>query len=196
MPYGAIAALAAVGVADTAYLSAVKLLHLAPACPLSGGCANILTSEYANLFGALPLAFVGLAAYGGMGALALQGWRQQQAEAQQQRQPGGEQQAPAAAEPEQEGSPLRTAVLAGGLAMASTSAVLLYTLFTRFSGELCPWCLCSAALSFGIAALAASGFRGRELADAAAPGAGVVASTLLLVSLGLGLPNGSLASGG
>lgn len=187
MPFGAIAALAAVGVADTAYLSATKLLQLSPACPLAGGCADVLSSPYATLWGVAPLAFVGLGAYLGMGALALAGWRQQ-------RQAAG-----SGSQPEEDaaGSPLRTAVLAGGLAMASTSAVLLYILFTQFPGELCPWCLGSAALSLGIAALAASGFRARDLAEAAAQGAGVVAATLLLVSSGTGLVGGSaFASGG
>ena len=187
MPYRAIAALAAVGVADTAYLSAVKLLHLQPACPLSGGCADVLTSEYANLFGVLPLSFVGLAAYAGMGALALAGARQAAAAAAA----GG------GAEAEQDAGALRTAVLAGGLAMASCSSVLLYILFTRFAGELCPWCLGSAGLSFAIAAAAASGLRRRELEEAAAPGAGVVAATLLFMFTALGGVDGTaFAAGG
>lgn len=189
MRYGAIASLAAVGVADTAYLSAVKLLQLSPACPLAGGCADVLTSEYATLWGVAPLALVGLGAYLGMGALALAGWRQQRQAAAAA--------SSSAAEDDPSSSPLRTAVLAGGLAMASTSAILLYILFTQFPGETCPWCLGSAALSFSIAALAASGFRPRDLAEAAAPGAGVVAATLLLVSSGTGLVGGSaFASGG
>ena len=191
MPYGAIAALAAVGVADTGYLTATKLLRLAPACPLAGGCADVLSSDYASLWGVAPLAFVGLAAYLGMATLAAAGWQQQQRAADAAAARGGEPDDGGAA------AALRTAVLAGGLAMASTSSVLLYILLTKFPGELCPWCLGSAALSLGIAALAASGFRPRELADAAAPGAGVVAATLLLVSSGTGLVGGSaFASGG
>lgn len=190
MPYRSIAALAAVGVADTAYLTAVKLLHLQPACPLTGGCADVLTSEYATLFGVLPLSVVGLAAYAGMGALALAGARQEAAAAAA----GG---SGGAAEAEQDASPLRTAVLAGGLAMASTSSVLLYILLTRFAGDLCPWCLGSAAVSFGIAALAASGLRRRELEEAAGPGVGVVAATLLFMATALGAVDGSaFAAGG
>lgn len=38
-----------------------------------------------------------------------------------------------------------------------------YILLTRFDGELCPWCIASALLSFGIAALAVSGMQRREL---------------------------------
>ncbi|KAL4443444.1 hypothetical protein ABPG75_011181 [Micractinium tetrahymenae] len=178
VPYRAIAALAAAGVVDTAYLTAVKLLHLAPACPLSGGCADILTSDYSNLFGTIPLAAVGLAAYAGMAALAGRGA------------------AAVAAGDDGAEAPLRTAVLAGGLALASCSAFLLYVLATQFPGELCPWCLGSAALSFSIAGAAASGLPRRELEDAAAPGAGVVATTLLLMFLGLGSPNGSAFAGG
>jgi uncharacterized membrane protein len=178
MPYHVLTALAAAGVADTAYLTATKLLHIAPACPLTGGCADILTSDYSNLFGVVPLAVVGLAAYAGMGALALAG-------------------AAASARGDDAGeAPLRTAVLAGGLAMASCSSFLLYLLTTQFPGELCPWCLGSAALSFSMAGAAASGLRRRELEDAACPGVGVVATTLLLCTLGLGSPNGSFAAGG
>lgn len=204
MPYQAIATLAAVGVADTAYLSAVKLLHLTPACPLSGGCVDVLTSEYASLFGIVPLAFVGLAAYASMGALALTGARQAAAAravaaetASSSSSSGGDDATSSRAEPEQDESPLRSAVLAGGLVMASTSSVLLYILFTHFPGDLCPWCLGSAALSFAIAATAASGLRQGEVEEAAAPGAGIVAATLLFMTVALGGVNDSaFASGG
>jgi uncharacterized membrane protein len=199
MPYRAIAALAAAGFADSAYLTAVKLLNLAPACPLGGGaagCSDILSSEYATLFGVVPLSAVGMLAYGGVAALALAGTRQAGtgalADAEASSSGGGGE--PSAAQQAAE-SPLRTAVLAGGLALASCSAVLLWLLATRFDGALCPYCLASAACSFAIAALAASGFRARELGAAAAPGAGVVATTLLLLSLGLGSPDLSLAGG-
>lgn len=232
VPYRAIAALAAAGLADSAYLTAVKVLSLTPACPLSGGgtgasCGDILTSEYSTLFGVVPLAAVGMLAYGGMAALALAGAAAASgssaasapasaAAAAQAAAASGE--APAAAEGESaaagagaaaaapaaersaaqaaEEAPYRRAVLAGGLAMATCSSCLLYIMLTKFGGALCPWCLASAALSFGIAALAASGLRPRELSEAAAPGAGAVATTLLLLSLGLGTPNLSFASGG
>lgn len=198
MPYRAIAALAAAGFADSAYLTATKLLNVAPACPLGGGaagCSDILSSEYATLFGVVPLSAVGMLAYGGVAALALAGTRQARAAdaagAGASSSGDGE---PTEAQHAAE-SPLRTAVLAGGLALASCSAVLLWLLATKFDGALCPYCLASAACSFSVAALAASGFRARELGDAAAPGAGVVATTLLLLSLGLGSPDLSLAGG-
>jgi uncharacterized membrane protein len=190
MPYRAIAALAAVGLADTAYLTAIKLLHVAPTCPLNGGCADILTSEYATLFGMFPLSAAGMLAYGAIAALAWQGVKLQQRKSSASGGSGSSSDAAAEAD-----APMRTGVLAGGLAMASCSSVLLYILATRFPGQVCPWCLTSAAASFGIAVAAASGLRPRELQDAAGPGAGVVAATLLIVSLGLGLPNGSFASG-
>lgn len=183
MSYRAIAGLAAAGLADSAYLTAVKLLHLTPACPLTGGgCGGILNSEYSTLFGVVPLSAVGMLAYGGMAALAWAGWRHCSSG----NGGGGE-----LAE-----TPYRTGVLAGSLAMASCSSFLVYLLFTKFAGELCPWCLGSAAISFSIAGLAVSGLRRTELTDAAMPGAGVVATTLLLLSLGLGTPYGSFAAGG
>jgi uncharacterized membrane protein len=194
MPYRAIAALAAVGLADTAYLTAIKLLQVAPTCPLNGGCADILTSEYATLFGIFPLSAAGMLAYGTIAALAWQGMKVQQLRSSSSG--GSTSSASSSSEASTEAdAPLRTGVLAGGLVMASCSSVLLYILATRFPGQVCPYCLTSAAASFGIAIAAASGLRPRELQDVAGPGAGVVAATLLIVSLGLGLPNGSFASG-
>jgi hypothetical protein len=93
-------------------------------------------------------------------------------------------------------APFRTAVLAGGLALACTSAYLLYLLATEFAGATCPYCLTSAAISFAIAGLAASGLRASELREAAAPGAGVALATFLVLGAGLGNPQFSLASGG
>lgn len=68
-----------------------------------------------------------------------------------------------------------------------------YVLLSKFSGEVCPWCIGSALLSFSIAGLAASGMQRRELADAAGPELGVAATTLLVLSLGLGHPGGVAA---
>lgn len=213
MPYRAIAGLAAVGLAGTAYLTAVKVLNLTPACPLNltgsagvgGGCGDILSSRYSTLFGVVPLAAMGMLAYGGVAAVALAGARFSAAGAAaaaaawaKHTSPAGEpEEAPEVSAAQAEGeAPFRTGVLAGGLALASCSSFLLRILATEFEGQLCPWCLGSAALSFGIAALAISGLRARELEEAAAPGAGVVATTLLLLSLGLGNPDLSLASAG
>ena len=124
MPYRVIAALAAAGVADTAYLTAVKLLHLSPACPPTGGCADVLPSHSAPRLGAVPQAFEGLAAYAGMGALALRGA------------------AATAAGDDAAEAPLRTAALAGGLAMASCSSFLLYLLATQVGLCCCCCCCC------------------------------------------------------
>jgi hypothetical protein len=93
-------------------------------------------------------------------------------------------------------TPLRTAVLAGGLLLGTTSAYLMYILFTAFPGELCPWCIGSAALSTGIVALSITGLQQRELEEAAAPSAGLAAATLLALTLALGTPDASQAGTG
>jgi hypothetical protein len=93
-------------------------------------------------------------------------------------------------------TPLRTAVLAGGLLLGTTSAYLMYILFTAFPGELCPWCIGSAALSTGIVALTITGLQPRELEKAAAPCAGLAAATLLALTLALGTPDASQAGTG
>lgn len=169
-PFDPIAALAAGGCAETAYLTLAKLTHSPVACPLSGGCASVLTSDYALLLGLIPLSAAGMMTYGGVAAAAVAGRR-------------AALQGDAALEAQ-----LRTAVTAGGVLLATTSAYLMYVLFTAFPGETCPWCVASAGLSASIAALAARAMRRRELEDAVAPGAGLVAATLLVLSLGLGSP--------
>ena len=59
MPFGSILALSGAGAFETAYLTAAKLAHVDVACPLSGGCASVLNSEYAQLFGVVPLSALG-----------------------------------------------------------------------------------------------------------------------------------------
>lgn len=177
-PFLPIAALAGVGLAETAYLTYTKLVGSSVACPLSTACASVLTSEYASLWGIIPLSAAGMLAYGVVTALALSGHSAAQRDD---------------ADTE---APLRTAVLAGGLLLGTTSAYLMYILVTAFPGEACPWCIGSAALSASIVALAASGLPKRELEDAAAPGAGLAAATLLVLSLGLGTPDASQAGTG
>jgi uncharacterized membrane protein len=176
-PFAPIAALAAAGFAETAYLAFAKLTDAAVACPLAGGgCASVLASDYATLLGGVPLSAAGAAVYGGVAAAAAAGAR---AAAR-----GG---APAAA-------PLRAGVLAGGVLLATSSAYLMYVLATAFPGELCPWCLGSAALSAGIAALGLHALPRRELEVGAMPGAGLAAATLLALSLAAGAPE-SLQAG-
>lgn len=176
LPYGPILALAAAGTAETAYLTLTKLTDAPVACPLSAGCATVLTSSYATLNGWIPLPALGLAAYAAVGAASLGGIAVTRS--------GGT---------DRDQAPWRATVLAGALSLASTSAYLLSILATQFQGEQCPWCLGSAALSFGIAGLALGALRRRELEEGAGPGAGIVATTLLILSVGLGNPDVSRA---
>eukprot|EP00929_Paragymnodinium_shiwhaense_P110339 TRINITY_DN77273_c0_g1_i1.p1 TRINITY_DN77273_c0_g1~~TRINITY_DN77273_c0_g1_i1.p1 ORF type:complete len:408 (-),score=54.70 TRINITY_DN77273_c0_g1_i1:90-1313(-) len=67
----AITALAGAGIADTAYLTAVKLGLFPLMCPTSGEtCSTVLNSPYASL-GPIPLAALGVLAYGGVFVLSL-----------------------------------------------------------------------------------------------------------------------------
>jgi uncharacterized membrane protein len=62
-------AFAAVGIADTGYLTSVKLAGNGVACS-SESCNQVLSSPYANVFG-LPLTLFGLLAYLAVGVLAI-----------------------------------------------------------------------------------------------------------------------------
>ena len=177
-PFSPVAALASLGVLETGYLTLTKLTGSAVACPLSGGCASVLSSDFASLWGAVPLSAVGMLVYGGVAAVSMYGMKI------------------VLRGDEDTESSLRTAVLSGGLLLGTTSAYLMYILFTAFPGEVCPWCISSAALSTAIMGLALSNLQRRELEEAAAPGAGLAAATLLALTLGLGTPDASQAGTG
>ena len=75
-------------------------------------------------------------------------------------------------------------LLSGAAVMASSSAVLVYTVLTKLDGAVCSWCYLSAALSFAMFGLASTIPRREELTTAWVPGsalAGVVAVSLLTV---------------
>jgi uncharacterized membrane protein len=177
-PFAPVAALASLGALETGYLAVTKLFGGAVACPLSGGCASVLSSDFASLWGTIPLSAVGMLVYGGVTALSIAGM------------------GAVRRNDEDLETPLRTAVLAGGLLLGTTSAYLMYILFTAFPGELCPWCIASAALSTGIVALTVTNLQRRELEEAAAPSAGLAAATLLALTLALGTPDASEAGTG
>ncbi|MGD1858205.1 MAG: vitamin K epoxide reductase family protein [Leptolyngbyaceae cyanobacterium] len=65
----AIGAIATVGALGTAYLTVIKLMGNSAACPVKG-CDQVLTSEYADVFG-IPLTLFGCLAYLSMVALSL-----------------------------------------------------------------------------------------------------------------------------
>jgi uncharacterized membrane protein len=64
----AAAALALAGVAIAGYLTYVHYAHVQPLCT-TGGCEKVQSSKYAEL-GGVPVALLGLAAYGTLFALA------------------------------------------------------------------------------------------------------------------------------
>ena len=65
-----IAAIAAIGVLETAYLTIAKLTGNSVICPTSG-CEKVLNSPYATVGGILPLSLLGFAAYLSIAALAV-----------------------------------------------------------------------------------------------------------------------------
>eukprot|EP00931_Biecheleriopsis_adriatica_P051543 TRINITY_DN2990_c0_g2_i1.p1 TRINITY_DN2990_c0_g2~~TRINITY_DN2990_c0_g2_i1.p1 ORF type:complete len:412 (+),score=75.85 TRINITY_DN2990_c0_g2_i1:54-1238(+) len=66
-----ITALAGLGVLDCSYLTYSKLSQIPLACPASGGCSKVLESPW-SMVGPVPLAAIGLLAYGLLAALSLQ----------------------------------------------------------------------------------------------------------------------------
>lgn len=128
-----IAAIASLGVLNTAYITATKLLGGETACPTSG-CEQVLSSEYAYILG-LPLSLFGLLAYLAMAGLAL---------------------APLLVKPEQN-KDLRTKLedwtwlllFAGATAMMVFSGYLMYIMATQFVAKYgiastCIYCIVSA----------------------------------------------------
>jgi uncharacterized membrane protein len=63
------AAIAAIGVVETAYLTIAKFTTGSVLCPTSG-CDKVLNSPYATIFGVLPLSLLGFLAYLTIGILA------------------------------------------------------------------------------------------------------------------------------
>jgi uncharacterized membrane protein len=166
--------MAAAGAAETAYLTATKLLGAATACPTSG-CASVLDSPYGTLFG-LPLPLFGFAAYG---AVAAASWV------------AANQQAAGRPVPEL----LSAGVAAGCGALATTSAVLMYILQTALGGAPCVWCYASAGLSFSLAVLLATTLDRRHMMEAAGPGLTATAAAALTLYLGFGqVPNSTAAA--
>lgn len=185
-PFRPIAALAGLGLVETTYLTFTKLSGAEVACPLSvGGCGSVLSSPYALLWNTVPLAAAGMLAYGTVAALSTYGALRERKK------------------PSEGGSPdpsmssmlsmgkvnLETAVLGGSAVLATTSAYLMFLLFTEFPDSPCPWCIASAALSMSIAAACAQWLHGNRLVqDAVAPGAGIVTLAFIVLTFGLGSP--------
>jgi uncharacterized membrane protein/glutaredoxin len=125
-----IGAIAALGVADTAYLTSVKLGGGAASCS-SEACNAVLSSPYANIFG-LPLSLFGLLAYLAMVVMSI---------------------APLGINPKSHKKLHKQAqdltwlgLLVGGTAMMVFSGYLMYLLFFEIKAA-CPYCIASACFA-------------------------------------------------
>lgn len=182
-----IGGLASLGAVETGYLALSSLLHTDVVCPLGdegSSCMNILNSSYAMLWDAVPLSLVGCLTYTAVAGMALMLMGSQPASLQ------ASDSGPTIARSNEF---LKKGLLGGSTLLVSASSYLLYILTTAFPGDVCPWCLSSAALSFGIGGLAVITARKDELEDVAMPGMGLVAATVLFLSIGLGNPDASMA---
>jgi len=164
--YTLAAALCGLGCAENVYLTVVKLSGAAPAFCASagGGCGGVLSSSYAQLLGQ-PLTAFGAAAYLAVCATAASG-----------------------ALADASGAPgalngARTPLLLGATALATVSTYLMTVLGTQLGGQLCPYCLASAALSAATLAAAVRGFSADELRSLGAPLTATAASVLLSIAL-------------
>lgn len=59
VPCRLIAGLATAGCLETAYLTIARYTNAPVACPIGGGCATVLTSEWSTLFHTIPLSLAG-----------------------------------------------------------------------------------------------------------------------------------------
>jgi uncharacterized membrane protein len=142
-----IAAIAAIGILETAYLTVAKLTGSSVLCPTSG-CEKVLNSPYAVIFGILPLSLLGFAAYLVMGMLAV---------------------APLAVKPETNKG-LRSqlenwtwmVIFVLATAMPIFSAYLMYIMIFQI-GDLCVYCVSSAIFSIAIFILAIIGHEWEDI---------------------------------
>ncbi|NJL84661.1 MAG: vitamin K epoxide reductase family protein [Chloroflexaceae bacterium] len=168
-----IGAIAIIGALLTAYLTVAKLTGgeaacLAEATGSSGGCSNVLNSEYATIFG-LPLSLFGFLAYSSMAAFAL---------------------GPLAVNRDKN-RPLRTQLenwtwlllLAGATAMAVFSGYLMYVLATDLK-TLCPYCIGSATFALALLVLTIIGREWEDMGQIAFTGV-IVAVITLVGTLGI-----------
>jgi uncharacterized membrane protein len=171
-----IGAIAAVGIADTGYLTSVKLAGNGVACS-SEGCNQVLSSPYANVFG-LPLTLFGLLAYVAIAILAL---------------------APLVI-PAQNNKKFQgqlqdltwLGIFLGSTAMAVFSGYLMYLLAFVIQAA-CPFCIVSAICSFSIWILTLLGKEWDDIGQLLFRGLAVVALTAL-ATLGIYSGVGSAVS--
>ncbi|HEY9656920.1 MAG TPA: vitamin K epoxide reductase family protein [Allocoleopsis sp.] len=177
-----IAAVAALGILNTGYITYTKLFGGEAACPTSG-CEQVLSSSYAYLFG-LPLSLFGLLAYLGIAAFAL---------------------IPLFVNPEQN-KPLRTTLenwtwlllFIGSTAMVVFSGYLMYIMFSQFVAKygaagLCFYCLGSAITALTLFVLTLLGKAWEDAGQLIFTGI-IVAMVTLVGTLGVYAGEGSNAT--
>jgi uncharacterized membrane protein len=153
------AAIAALGVLDTAYITYEKL-SAAQSSLCSAGCSTVLNSSYAQVFG-IPLALVGVLAYGLVGLLAVAPLLTQDEAVREQRLG-------------QTAFPLFLLTAA----MALFSGYLMYVLATDIQA-VCYFCIASAIFSVSLLVLALLGRKSEELGQLVFPGAITTMVTLV-----------------
>ena len=182
--------LASLGMLETGYLAGTSLIGHSVACPMSASCASVLGSSYAYLWDTVPLSLLGCLTYGsivGMMCLKMSqgssGHRKEDA--------------PSSLSVQTDSmstSLLDKSLLWSTTLLVSSSLYLGHLLTTVFYDSPCPWCMASIALSLSIGALVIKNTKTKQLEEHVMPGAGLMFSTVFLLSLGLG--NASDASGG
>jgi uncharacterized membrane protein len=142
----AIGAIAILGMINTSYLTITKLIGEDAACP-AGGCDQVLSSDYAYVFG-VPLALFGLLAYTSMAVLSL---------------------GPLLINPDKD-KLLRNKLedltwlflFIGSTAMMVFSGYLMYIMFSQFvavygASSICPYCVGSAIFAVALFGLTVFG---------------------------------------
>lgn len=163
-----IAAIAAAGALETAFLTVVKLTgNVSAVCPTSG-CNQVLNSPYAQVFG-IPLTLLGFLAYTAMAVMAA---------------------APLAFNPANQ-KELRSKLenltwpllFAGGIAMVIFSGYLMYLLIFVIK-EFCFYCLASALFSLSLFVLALIGREWEDIGQIVFTGI-IVGMVTLIGTLGI-----------
>lgn len=183
-----IGAVATLGMLNTGYLTATKLFGGDTACPTEG-CHQVLSSQYAQIFG-LPLALFGFLAYAAMAVMAL---------------------SPLAISPEKN-KPFRNKLenwtwlllFLGATAMLVFSSYLMFIMATKFvaiygASGICVYCIASALFALTIFVVTLMGQVWEDVGQLVFSGL-IAAMVTLVGTLAIynlsGTPQGSTANGG
>ncbi|CAK9224809.1 unnamed protein product, partial [Sphagnum troendelagicum] len=175
--YGLVTGLAAVGLAETSYLTWVKLFGGAVSCPTGGAtCSDVLNSDYAMVFG-VPLPFIGLLAYGTVTVLGV--WTLLNTGNQAREEDGV----------------VGWLLLASTTAMAVASAYFMYILNVKLEGASCTYCVGSALLSLSLLLCTLKGFTTKDIRNVVSLQLLVGASVVVGLTVAFGDANSAFARG-